>query len=372
MRVRAPGTEVLYSASEMSDGERAIFYLTGQVLVAEQGALLVVDEPELHVHPSIMNKLWDQLENARPDCAFAFITHDLEFAAARVGQKFIIREYSAGPRWKLEAMPVDAGFPEEITTLLLGSRRPILFVEGDGGSLDQSVYRCVYPEWTVVPMGSCQDVIRAVATMRTNAAFTRLRCAGIVDADDYDVTEIERLTELGVSVLPVSELENVFLLPNISREIARAEHLDDTEIEARLGELRTELLTIAAQPESIDAVVRRHTVRRIDRLVKRIDVSRERSIDQIDSEFRAQAHALNIHGLAEDRRRGINAAIAAQDLPALLALLDNKGLIARAASRLRSTRLDSFESWLARILLNDRAPALVAALRAALPRLSSA
>ena len=72
-----------YTASEMSDGERAIFYLIGQTLTASPNSVLIVDEPELHVHPSIMAKLWDELEAARPDCAFVFITHDLEFAAGR-------------------------------------------------------------------------------------------------------------------------------------------------------------------------------------------------------------------------------------------------------------------------------------------------
>lgn len=98
IKVKHPSSDVLYSASDMSDGERAIFYLIGQVLLAKDDSLLIVDEPELHVHRSIMNSLWDLLESARPNCAFIFITHDLEFAAGRVAQKFAISEYtSAGP-----------------------------------------------------------------------------------------------------------------------------------------------------------------------------------------------------------------------------------------------------------------------------------
>lgn len=142
IQVRVPGNEVLYSAADMSDGERAIFYLIGQILVATENSVLVIDEPELHIHRSIMSKLWDQLENVRPDCALLFITHDLEFAASRVGQKFVIRDYqAAGPTWIVDAVPADTGFSEEVTTLLLGSRRPILFVEGDTNSLDKAVYR---------------------------------------------------------------------------------------------------------------------------------------------------------------------------------------------------------------------------------------
>jgi len=139
-----------YDASKMSDGERAIFYMIGQALVAAQDQLLIVDEPELHVHPSIMSKLWDELEAARPDCAFVYITHDLEFASARNAQKFVIRDYTPTPNWVVEAVPEDTGFSEELSTLILGSRRPILFVEGSETSLDLPIYRACYPDWTVL------------------------------------------------------------------------------------------------------------------------------------------------------------------------------------------------------------------------------
>ena len=76
-----------YSASKMSDGERAVFYILGQVLVADKGAVLIFDEPELHIHRSIMSKLWDELESLRPDCAFVLITHDLDFAGSRIATK---------------------------------------------------------------------------------------------------------------------------------------------------------------------------------------------------------------------------------------------------------------------------------------------
>ena len=84
-----------------------------------------------------------------------FITHDLEFAAARVAQKFVICDYDPAPRWTIEAVPENTGFDEELTTLILGSRRPILFVEGNENSLDLAIYRCCFSDWTVIPKGSC-------------------------------------------------------------------------------------------------------------------------------------------------------------------------------------------------------------------------
>lgn len=183
--VSLPGSNQTYKASEMSDGERAIFYMIGQTLVAEKETVLIIDEPELHVHRSIMSKLWDELEANRSDCAFVFITHDLEFAVARTARKFVIRNYDPEPRWTIEEVPEKTGFDDEIVTLILGSRRPILFVEGDHGSLDMAIYRRCYPKWTVIPRGSCSEVIHSVVTMRKNADLTWIKCSGIVDADDY-------------------------------------------------------------------------------------------------------------------------------------------------------------------------------------------
>jgi hypothetical protein len=212
-----------YKASEMSDGERAIFYMIGQALVAAENTVVIVDEPELHVHRSIMSKLWDEIEAARPDCGFVFITHDLEFAAVRAVQKFVIKDYLPAPSWSIEPVPENTGFSEELTTLILGSRKPVLFVEGTHNSLDLPIFRACFPAWTIVPCSSCTNVIHSVVTMRKNKNLTRITRSGIVNGDDYGDEDRQYFKSLGVMVLPVSEIENLLLLPNVSRVIAETE-----------------------------------------------------------------------------------------------------------------------------------------------------
>jgi hypothetical protein len=65
------GSSEQYAAADLSDGERAIFYLVGQTLAAAPDSLIIFDEPELHIHRSIMSRLWDELEAARPDCGMS-------------------------------------------------------------------------------------------------------------------------------------------------------------------------------------------------------------------------------------------------------------------------------------------------------------
>ena len=74
-----------------------------------------------------------------------------------------------------------------------------------------------------MPRESCDAVIHAVASMRGNPSLTRVTCHGMVDGDHRSPDEIAYLRGRGVMVLPVTELENVFLLPDVSRAIAAHE-----------------------------------------------------------------------------------------------------------------------------------------------------
>lgn len=369
IQVSAPPSDTKYKSSDMSDGERAIFYLVGQTLAAAENSLLIFDEPELHIHRSIMGKLWDELEAVRQDCAFVFITHDLEFAASRVAQKFVISDYNPAPCWTIEGVPYDTGFDEHIATLILGSRRPILFVEGDHQSLDLAIYRCCFPDWTVIPRGSCQDVIHSVVTMRKNKELTRVTCSGIVDADHYDADDVVYLANLGISVLTVSEIENVILLPSVSRAIAESEGYEGAALEASLDALKQDIFGTLNSAAAIDTVVAQYCRRRIDRTLKKIDLSSVANVSDITAEYVRQTAGLNIVEIAASATDRIMTALRENDLSALLANYDNKGLMALAAKHLKKSRRQDFESWLTRVLRSDKAPALVSEIRKVLPEI---
>jgi hypothetical protein len=55
------------------------------------------------------------------------------------------------------------------------------------------------------------------------------------------------------------------------------------------------------------------------------------------------------------------------DLPKLLANYDNKAMMALTSRYIKSSKLVDFESWLARVLRNNKVPALTTAIRKILP-----
>ncbi|MFQ9021280.1 MAG: hypothetical protein ACLR6J_07700 [Parabacteroides merdae] len=63
-----------YTAGRMSDGEKLVFYLIGAVLCAPDNALLIIEEPEVLLHDSNQNPLWDEIEAMRPDRTYVYLT----------------------------------------------------------------------------------------------------------------------------------------------------------------------------------------------------------------------------------------------------------------------------------------------------------
>lgn len=367
--VAIEGGETPYSASELSDGERAVFYMVAQTLFAIDDGVLIFDEPELHVHRAVLGRLWDELEAARSDCAFILITHDLDFAASRTGEKLVLRSYSAPDQWDAELLPPDTPFDEQLTTLILGSRQPVLFVEGDGGSLDLAVYRACYPGFTILPRGGCEQVIHAVQTMRANDSLTRVSCAGIVDADSRSSGDVERLLEMGILVLPVAEIENLFALPDVATAILKAESHDAGEQAIRLDRLADRLFTVAADPDVQTNVVLRACRRRVDRFLKQIDLSNVTNEQMLEAALQERVAEIGAISLAEEIRTSLQSAIKARDLPSLLAVYDGKEqVLAEAASVLRNNRLNVFVAWLLRIIKDPDKPDLRDAITAALPQ----
>ena len=79
-----------YQLRQMSDGERTVLYMAARVMTAEQTVILV-DEPELHMHSRLSVQFWDEAEKLRPDCRFVYITHDLNFALSRRRRHTLLR-----------------------------------------------------------------------------------------------------------------------------------------------------------------------------------------------------------------------------------------------------------------------------------------
>ena len=118
--------EESYHGKGMSDGERVALYLIGQCLCVPDGSIVIIDEPEIHLHKSLMSRLWDKIETACPTKLIVFITHDLDFAVSRKGaRKIWVKEYS-GQKWIWDDIPEAEGIPESLVIEIAGTRTHLI------------------------------------------------------------------------------------------------------------------------------------------------------------------------------------------------------------------------------------------------------
>lgn len=211
-----------YNGSEMSDGERAIFYFIGEALSVKKDSLIIIDEPENHLHKAILARLWNAIEAERPDCVFLYITHDLNFASSRVNCQVIwVKKMIDKNHWEYELVD-DVSSSEELRLEIMGSRQKILLVEGTRDkSIDRKLYERVFKEYNIIPLESCQAVIQATKAYKKTAQINHVEIKGIVDRDRRNNDEIQELRLDNIFVPKVAEIENLFMLPEVIEMVAR-------------------------------------------------------------------------------------------------------------------------------------------------------
>ena len=197
-----------YSINSLSDGEKAIIYYSAHIFFAEENAYIIIDEPENHMHTALCDKLWNVLEQERPDCTFVYLTHNLDFAVSRNNKTILWNKSFTPPKtWDFEELPQDNDIPERLMTEIVGTRKNLLFCEGESkSSLDFRLYNILFDNFTVVPMRTRDDVIKSVLAYNANPMF-HYKAIGIVDRDNY--RDLSTLQNSGIYVLDTNEVENI-------------------------------------------------------------------------------------------------------------------------------------------------------------------
>ncbi len=213
-----------YTADRMSDGERVALYLAARVYDAKPG-ILIVDEPEVHFHSRLAVRFWDDLERERTDIRFVYVTHDLTFALSRLQAQYLL----VRPNEPARLLRVDETLPPDLAGALLGAAsfsifaRRIVFCEGvEGQAGDHSFLSAWFNdrETAVIPVGSCQNVIRCAETFGTSNLVTGVTALGIIDRDYAPEMFIASLPQ-SIHVLKVHELESLFCLKGVFTAVAR-------------------------------------------------------------------------------------------------------------------------------------------------------
>jgi ABC-type lipoprotein export system ATPase subunit len=231
-----------YSIAELSDGERNALLIISDVLTANENTLILLDEPERHLHRSIVSPLISTLLSYRRDCAFVISTHDVTLPQDQEkASALLLRKYNHQPKsWLADYIQSLEEMDEEVAQSVLGSRRVLLFVEGRASSLDLQLYQIMYPEVTIKPLGSCVDVERAVKGIRESSGNHWISAFGIIDRDDRSDDECEVLCENGVIPLNHYSVESLYYHPaiimGILNRVSILHEIDSSDVYANIVE----------------------------------------------------------------------------------------------------------------------------------------
>lgn len=223
LEVRTPEGDI-YDFNYLSDGEKAIFYYIGHVLLAEKNSYIIIDEPENHLHLSICTELWNILENERNDCIFIYITHNIDFAVSRNNKTLLWNKKFLPPfDWEVEEIESDNDIPDVLMFQIVGCRKNVVFCEGDDrNSLDYKIYSQLFNDYNVIPVQGHDTVIKYCNSFNRNKGLSGIKAFGIIDGDAWSEDEINSLKEDNIMVLPYNEMENFICDSKILNYIAKA------------------------------------------------------------------------------------------------------------------------------------------------------
>lgn len=213
----------LIPVERLSQSEMAVLYYVAGALYAMPNAVIFVDAPSLFLHPTNLNALWNSIESLRPDCTFVYNSVDVEFVSSRTRNVILwVKSYDAEKGlWDYEIM-APGEIREDIFIELIGTRKPVLFIEGDlTHSIDAKLYPLVFPDFTVKPLGSCDKVIETTRSFNGLTNMHHLESHGLVDRDRRTLREVEYLRKKSIMVPEVAEVENLFLIEEVIRNMAK-------------------------------------------------------------------------------------------------------------------------------------------------------
>jgi energy-coupling factor transporter ATP-binding protein EcfA2 len=230
-----------YEPAQLSDGEKGILMLLYHLFYPSsvnddpsRFRVVVVDEPEAHLHPALVDQFWLAIERELPHILFVYISHDLSFASSRFHplRRCLTVELSCArddcrgavaPQLHCHgdigfcttAVPLDV-YDWGVADRVLGVRRQnILFVEGKSNSHDACLFASALRNWLVTPMCSKDRVYRMTENGNRDCwmAATNTHVANVFGLVDKDFGESVDKENVFCSDLAI--VENLYATPEI-------------------------------------------------------------------------------------------------------------------------------------------------------------
>ncbi|MGE7761009.1 AAA family ATPase [Peribacillus sp. NPDC097895] len=284
-----------YNINSLSDGEKCIFYYIGNILLAPSNSYIIVDEPETFLNPSIYNKLWDLLSKYREDCQFIFCSHTVDFITSRINSTLVwSKKFSFPNNWDIEYVPHNTSLPTSILAELLGSRKRVLFCEGDDkNSIDFKIYSSIFLEnYTIIPAGGHTKVIQYVKAFNELNSLHNNKAVGIIDGDLLTNEIIHKYKEENIFTLPFNEIE-ILLFSEEVMESYLKDVLGQITADEKIQKFKAEFYKSIKRNKEKIIVAKIKKI--IDSKLENYRIQNTNSLEELTNEYKNLNTLVNVH-----------------------------------------------------------------------------
>lgn len=320
-------TDQEYDFMKLSDGEKNIFYCIASVLLVEKDGYIIVDEPENHLNMSIVNKLWDKLEKERDDCQFVYLTHNPSFAIGRTQAKILwIKKYTAPSNWEYVEIPIDDVLPQELIVELVGSKKNILFCEGQKDSYDYKLYSILFKNFTIIPTGGHQKAIDYCKAFNENNLLYNLGAIAIIDKDFYESAEITAWNRSKIYTLDVMEVENILCDDELLKHIQLKVHATNDDYNSAKEQIFVKI------EESKDKQAMEYTRFKTDKILNSL-VGKSSEPQKLKEQLTTVIEQLSPQQFYDDHIQFLDELSCSKDYDKALKHYNNKGMLSFVGDR---------------------------------------
>ncbi len=248
--------------SSLSSGEQEVVKILFDVARKEiRHSIFIIDEPELHLHPTLTFKLIEALKSIGEHTnQFIFLTHSADLISTyyTTGNVFFIDINQSGDNQAHRLSELDTSHHDLVQLIgenlgLFAVGKKIVFVEGETSSIDRLTYHKIgikaNSELKFSPVGSVVNLgaLKAVEEQLRNSLFG-VDMYMLRDRDGLRQEQIDELESNGkLFCLKRRHIENYFLNEIILNKVALHLYLDKSGIDVTPENIAIQMKRIAEE-----------------------------------------------------------------------------------------------------------------------------
>lgn len=234
IKVRLPNGTVL-PFQDLSSGEKEVFFILSFFLRNDiSDSIIIIDEPELHLHPEFARKLLQTMRTIKPKNQIWCATHSAELIDEAGRERTFYLRMEEG-RQRAACMPA-VNEEAEIRALrdlfgysgYVGISKKVVFVEGQYSSADRRTFSNVVPDMSrevkIIPVGTSENLYRINRAILAllESDFARCQFYLIRDRDFLSQSAVQKYQKLipdRLFILFRYHIENYLLDENVISDI---------------------------------------------------------------------------------------------------------------------------------------------------------